>query len=188
MRLLLILGGLFLALCGEPANAGPWSFTLYGGPATYTIFTQALSGKAKIDGGLIGIAADRRLAYLGWGFNLMGEVQVQQFAFGPTYNSFALGLGVEYHHFPWEASLPMAASVYLGPTYSIAPPQIYPTDSLGSRKGLLNYLSIEFAFALPQARKWDAVFRLYHRSGLWGVYTLDPDEATVFCVGIRYRM
>src|SRR5471032_1750815 len=79
-----LLASLFIAIGGGAASAGPWSVTLYGGPATYTIFTQTIAGNAKFDSGMIGIAVDRRLAYLGWGWNLVGEAQLQQFASGSS--------------------------------------------------------------------------------------------------------
>ncbi len=175
------------------ASASPWSITVYGGPATYTVFTQIVAGKTRLNGGMLSIAADRRLAYLGWGWNLLGEVQFQQFAFGTSYTtgsaypSIALGLGVEYHHFPWEETLPTAVSIFMGPSYSFGPPQAYPTAAWGRRKSLLNYLSFEFAFAVPKLRNWDAVLRVYHRSGVWGIYSLDADECSVVGVGLRYR-
>jgi len=179
---------LALFLGSERALAGPWSITVYGGPATGTIFTEVLAGRFKWDSGMIGIAADRRLAYLGWGFNLVGEVQLQEYSFGHTYPSAALGLGFEFHHFPWERQVPTAFSVFTGPTYSIDPPLNYPPAALGSRKALLNYVSAEIAVALPETRQWDAVFRIYHRSGAWGIYTIDADEVTVLGVGLRVRL
>ncbi len=185
-----------LLLAPGAASANPWSVTLYGGPSTYTIFTQIVDGHARFNGGMIALAADRRLGYLGWGWNLVGEVQIQQFAFGSrhdfiegsgTYNAVALGLGLEYHHFPWERSLPTAFSVFMGPCYSFDPPLAYQRVDWGSRKSLLNYLAFELAVALPQQRQWDAVVRIYHRSGVWGIYTNDVAEASVVGVGLRYR-
>ena len=189
-------GLLFFLLGCASATAGPWSATLYGGPVTYTIFTQTLDGRARFNSGMLGIALDRRLAYLGWGWNLVGEAQVQQFFARDSkdfyegsgnYSAIALGLGIEYHHFPWEHSVPTAVSVFVGPSYSFNPPLAYARSSWGSRKSLLNYLGIEFAFAVPPRRDLDAVFRIYHRSGVWGLYTNDAQEASVIGVGLRYR-
>ena len=169
------------------AATNPWSLTLYGGPVTDTIFTQVVAGKFKLFGGMIGVAANRRLAYLGWGWNLAGEAQLQVFSFGNDYAAVALGVGVEYHQFPWDRYLPTSFSFYIGPSYSMDPPLAYPRAQWGSRKALLNYVALELAFALPQSRHWDTAFRIYHRSGAWGLFTLDADEATVVGAGIRYR-
>jgi hypothetical protein len=197
MRRFTLLATLLILLGSAPAAAAsPWSVTLYGGPVTYTIFTESLDGNARFNSGMIGIAVDRRLAYLGWGWNLVGEAQFQQFASwtqkdfiegSGNYSAISLGIGVEYHHFPWDKTVPTAVSVFLGPSYSFNPPLSYQRKYWGSRKALLNYLSIEFAFAIPPRRDLDAVFRIYHRSGVWGIFTNDAQEASVLGVGLRYR-
>jgi hypothetical protein len=179
---------IFLVLGAGRAEAGPWSITLYGGPATGKIFTDFIAGRYTWDSGMVAVAADRRLAYLGWGVNLVGEVQFQQFAFGHTYPSFAVGIGGEFHDFPWREKVPTSLSIFTGPSYSIDPPLNYPRAQWGSRKALLNYVGLELAVELPQTKHWDAVFRLYHRSGMWGIYTLDADEVTVIGGGIRLRL
>ncbi|HUO90122.1 MAG TPA: hypothetical protein VMU08_13165 [Rhizomicrobium sp.] len=179
---------LCLVLGAGRAEAGPWSITLYGGPATHTIFTDFLAGRYTWDSGMIALAADRRIAHVGWGIDLVAEGQIQQFAFGHGYTSLALGIGGEFHGFPWKDRVPTTVSIFAGPTYSFGPPQIYPSDEFGSRKSLLNYVSLEVAVGLPQTRHWDVVFRIYHRSGMWGIYTLDPDEVTVIGGGIRLRL
>jgi len=185
-RLVALLALLFFA-GAQPASAGPWSVTLYGGPATYVISSEVIQGNFNVNAGVIGVAADRRLAYLGWGWNLVGEGQFQVFAGKHSYPSVSLGLGLEFHDFPWEQRLPTALSVFMGPSYSVDPYQYYATNLWGSRKSLLNYVSIEVAVALPDSHRWDVALRTYHRSGAWGFYTLDADEATVIGAGVRYR-
>jgi hypothetical protein len=186
---------LFLLACA-PAAAGPWSMTVYGGPTTYTIFTDTLNGKSQFNSAMVGLAVDRHVAYLGWGWHLMAEGQLQQFAAFRSkdfiegtgnYAAVSLGLGIEYHSFPWKRELPTSLSFYIGPSYSFGPPLQYPREQWGSRKALLNYLGIELAVTLPQQHNLDAVFRLFHRSGVWGIYTNDVQEATTLGVGLRYR-
>lgn len=196
MRKFTLLTSILVLLSGNCAEATPWSVTLYGGPVTYTIFTETIKGEARFNSGMLAIAVDRRLAYLGWGWNLVGEAQFQQFAARDSkdffegsgnYSAISLGIGVEYHHFPWERTLPTAVSVFMGPSYSFNPPLAYRRIDWGSRKALLNYLGIEFAFAIPPRRDLDAVFRIYHRSGVWGIFTNDAQEASAIGVGLRYR-
>ena len=169
-------------------DTNPLSLTLYGGPATNQIFTDVIAGRFHWSGGLVAIAGDRRLAYLGWGWTLVAEGQLQQFTFGHNYNSVALGLGLEFHHFPWNDALPTAISFFTGPSYSANPPQAYPRSQWGSKKNLLNYVGLELAVTLPEEKHWDVVIRIYHRSGMWGVYTLDPDEVSSVGLGLRYRL
>ena len=84
-------------------------------------------------------------------------------------------------------ALPTAFSVFMGPSYSFNPPLAYRRADWGSRKALLNYLGFEFAFAIPPSRKFDAVIRVFHRSGVWGIYTNDAQESSAVGIGLRYR-
>jgi hypothetical protein len=52
---------------------------------------------------------------------------------------------------------------------------------------LLNYVSVELAIGIPSAPGWDIDLRTFHRSGAWGIYTLDADESTMIGIGVRRR-
>jgi hypothetical protein len=55
-------------------------------------------------------------------------------------------------------------------------------------KRFLNYVGIELAVPIPyHERHWDAVVRIYHRSGAWGVYSLNVDEGSMIGLGIRAK-
>jgi hypothetical protein len=167
------------------ANESKWSLSLYAGPSTNYIFTEVVAGRFHWADTMVGVALDRKLAYLGWGWSLKGEAQITQHSLGHTYNTAALGLGVEFDQFPWSETLPTSFAVYSGPSYTTNPPQQYPRAEFGSKKALLNYVSIELAFAIPNAPRWDVEIRTFHRSGAWGIYTLDADENSVIGIGIR---
>lgn len=157
-----------------------WSVSLYGGPTTDTITTQIVTGHLHIIGGMAGFAIDRHLAYLGSGFSLAAEAQATQYFTHDSYQTVSLGIGISYNRFPWTT--PTTLSVYLGPSYAFDPPPI-----AGSQHALLNYVSAEFAMQLPQTENWDAVWRLYHRSGAWGLYARNVDQGTMMGLGLRYR-
>lgn len=169
------------------SNESKWSVSLYAGPSTNYIFTEVVAGRFHWSDTMVGVAADRKLAYLGWGWSLKGEGQITQHFLGHTYNTVALGLGLEFDQFPWSETLPTSFAFYTGPSYTTNPPQQYPRAEWGSKKGLLNYVSVELAFGLPNAPNWDVEFRTFHRSGAWGIYTLDADENTMVGIGIRRR-
>lgn len=169
------------------AHDSGWSASLYAGPSTNYIFTEVVAGRFHWADTMVGFAVDKRLAYLGWGWSLKGEVQLTQHFMGHTYNTAALGLGLEFNHFPWYQTLPTSFAVYTGPSYTTNPPQQYPASEWGSKKGLLNYVSVEFSVEIPHAPGWDFELRTFHRSGAWGIYTLDPDESTMIGIGLRRR-
>lgn len=188
-RLSLTIAGVVFLGATSSANASEskWSVSLYAGPSTNYIFTEVVAGRFHWADTMVGVAVDRKLAYLGWGWSLKGEAQITQHLLGHTYNTAALGLGLEFNQFPWSESLPTSFAFYTGPSYTTNPPQLYSRAAWGSKKSLLNYVSAELAFAVPNAPGWDFEVRTFHRSGAWGIYTLDPDESTMIGIGIRRR-
>jgi|SRR5579872_5572499 len=188
-RLSLTIAGIISALVSVAANADEtkWSLSLYAGPSTNYIFTEVMAGRFHWADTMVGVAVDRKLAYLGWGWTLNAEGQITQHFLGHTYNTAALGLGLEFDQFPWSETLPTSFAFYTGPSYTTNPPEQYPRAEWGSKKSLLNYVSVELAFGIPNAPRWDFEIRTFHRSGAWGIYTLDADENSVIGIGIRRR-
>jgi hypothetical protein len=188
-RLSLLIAGIVCVSTPAVANSNEskWSVSLYAGPSTNYIFTEVIAGRFHWADTMVGAAVDRKLAYLGWGWSLKGEAQITQHFLGHTYNTAALGLGLEFDQFPWSVSLPTSFAQYTGPSYTTNAPQQYPRALWGSKKALLNYVSVELAFGIPNEPNWDVEFRTFHRSGAWGIYTLDADENSVIGFGIRYR-
>ena len=136
---------------------------------------------------MAGLAVDRDLFDLGWDVAMGAEAQLTEFSFGSGFTTMALGLGVRFHRFPWDNT---SLAIYTGPSYALSPPHIpvYHPSSNYRLKRWLNYISIEFAVALPwDPKHWDGVFRVYHRSGAWGAYSLNIDEGTTIGFGIRVK-
>jgi hypothetical protein len=170
------------------AECMPWGATFYGGPSTNKFFSQIfIDGRFAPDGAMFGIAVNPRLAYLGWGVSLEGEGQVTAYTFGHNYQSFALGVGLRHDGSAFGHRLSFAA--YTGPSFAIDPPAIGigfgDTPAYFAKKHWLNYVGIEVAVALHKRGRWEGVFRLYHRSGAWGLYSIAADEGTTLGIGLR---
>ncbi|HEY4124007.1 MAG TPA: hypothetical protein VGM36_05300, partial [Rhizomicrobium sp.] len=155
----------------DARSKSPWSATLYAGVATNRNFTDLLDSGFAVHNAMAGFALNRRLVNLGGGFSLSAEGQITQYTFGHNYETAALGLGLEFNRFPWD--WPTTFSAYVGPSYAINP---VTTARYFKGKALLNYLGVELAVAIPKADGWDGVIRVYHRSGVWGIYSLSYDE------------
>lgn len=169
------------------AHAGPWSATLYAGISSDRRFSDITSGKVNVRGGMVGLAVDRDLFNLGWDVSVAAEGQLTEYSYGSGFTNFALGLGLRFHKFPWDNT---SLGIYTGPSYSLSPPHIpvYYYASNYRMKRWLNYIGLEFAVAVPwDPDHWDVVFRTYHRSGAWGVYSINIDEGTTIGLGIRAR-
>jgi hypothetical protein len=187
-RLLLSTLALALQLSVAAAHAdGPWSATLYAGPATNRIFSQIVTdGKFDANSAMVGLSLDRQLIYFGSGVSIFGEAQVTEYMLGQSDTTADLGLGLGFTHFPWSRYFPMSLRFSTGPSYATNPP-LYYGGYLGHRKALLNYVGIEWAVPIPHAQGWDGALRIFHRSGAWGLYTKDVDEGTTIGIGIRRR-
>lgn len=162
-----------------------WSATLYGGPWTQRVVSQiVVDGNFDVSGGMVGMAVDRRLVRLGWGISLAAEGQVTQNFAGPAFTTFAAGLGFRVK-LPF--ALPSSFAFFTGPSYAVNPPiEQYNTDR--HQHPFLNYVGIELAVAIPHhERHWDAVLRIYHRSGAWGLYSINADEGSMIGIGLRAR-
>ncbi len=181
----------FATMMGAQAailGASPWSVTLYFGPSSPKFFSWVIrSGRLQATGAMVGLAVDRRLAYLGWGVSLAGEAQITQYGFGHSDTSFALGLGIEAKD-PFGIS-GTRLSAFTGPSYSVDPPLFVIWDTTfvpAYRKKLLNYVGIEYAVQLPGSEHWSGVFRFYHRSGAFGIYNSQTDDGIALGLGVRY--
>jgi hypothetical protein len=169
---------------------GPWSATLYAGPATTKFLLAVLSsGSYRPTGAMAGLAVDRKLVPLGWDISLALEGQVTQTFFGQRDTTFALGPGIVAHEpFGWKGT---SFSFFTGPSYATDP----PATSIGyggkiepsGRKKWLNFVGVEFAARLAPESDWDVVGRLYHRSGAFGLYANNTDVGMAVGVGIRGR-
>ena len=169
---------------------GPWSATLYVGPSTTKYFGAVLqSFNLQPTGAMVGVAVDRRLLYLGQGISIAAEGQVTQYFFGHKDTTLAFGLGFQADDvFGLKRT---TWSIYAGPSYATDPPYtsigyrgiVYPA----SRVRFLNFVGIEWAVGFSDESKWQGVFRIYHRSGLMGLYTDSDDDGMALGFGIRRR-
>jgi hypothetical protein len=173
-----------LAPTAAAAEESPWSATLYAGPSSTKFVTQILDGEFDVNGGMAGLAVDRGLFKLGSGISIAAELQVTQFFGKYAYSTGALGLGFRFDEFPWSDKVPTTIAIYTGPSYAPDAPLILDPQPHRDPK-FLNYVGIEAGVGI--SRKWDAVFRIYHRSGAWGLYSNTADVGTMLGLGLRRR-
>ncbi len=172
-----------------PSN-GPWSVTLYAGPATTKFFGAVFtSGRLQANAMMVGLAGDGRLLYLGEGISLAGEAEITQYGFGHSNTTFSAGMGFQLNApFGWDR---LRLSIYDGPSYAVDPPYtsigyhgiVYPAQ----RKKWENYVTLEIAVGLSSKSSWDVVGRLFHRSGAWGLYTDSDDDGLAVGLGLKYK-
>jgi hypothetical protein len=182
--LLVATGGQAVAAAGDD-----WRVTLYGGPSTdYSSSQLFLKGKFRADAAMLGVAADRHLADLGWGFALEGEGQITHYFDGADYTTLNAGIGARFTDFPWQR--PTSVALFTGPSWADDPPVISTGSFHGrpikrARKQWLNYVGAEATVALSQSL--NGVVRYYHRSGAFGLWADNADEGNMVGIGLQAR-
>ncbi len=95
------------------------------------------------------------------------------------YEEFVITFNLRYQNLPWDKYLKTTLAV--GDGLSYATEKVYHEES----RNLLNYLMAEATFALPQYPDISFVYRLHHRSGMWGV--LGTGGSNFYTLGLCYR-
>ncbi len=95
---------------------------------------------------------------------------------------------LRWQSFPWDEHLRTTAAIGEGLSWASKVPQLEEElDPDGKAAQLLNYLLIEFTFGLPSIPSWDLVFRIHHRSGIFGTFDGVNGGSNVLAVGLKWR-
>ena len=144
----------------------------------------------QTDDHLIATAVSREAGWL-WDkrISLEPEVGIGQ-RFGRQSATELWGaLFVRYHGFPWDHSLVTTVAISTGlnwaNTRTAEERDRNQNDGQGSN--LLHYLAPEVTFALPSRPDTELMFRLHHRSGIFGLINGAHGGSQYATVGVRVR-
>lgn len=95
-----------------------------------------------------------------------------------------------WRDFPWNHKVLTTIGVGEGISWASHVPQqeIDSEDEPGYSRKLLNYLMTEITFSLPNHPEWQVMYRLHHRSGVFGLYAPGTVGSTAVGMGVRYWM
>jgi hypothetical protein len=168
-----------------------WSASVWIGPnARKFVGAIVQDGFNMQSRGLIaGLTLNRKLICLYEDIYVGGEIQINQTFVDHDDTIFSGTLGLQFENlFGFERT---SFSVFTGPSYDLNPAyQVIVYDhrvSTTYRKKFLNLVSAEFASGLPFAENWDWTFRLYHRSGVFGLYSEGDDDGLAVGLGLKYH-
>ena len=93
-----------------------------------------------------------------------------------------------WSNFPWSKTIRTTFGVGGGLSYASDIPsiEIHPTKPDGDYNRLLHYIAVEATFALPKRPDWQLVYRLHHRSGVFGLMGADNVGNTAVQIGLRH--
>lgn len=95
-----------------------------------------------------------------------------------------------WRDFPWNHKVLTTFGIGEGLSYASHVPQqeLDSEDEPGNATRLLNYLMTELTFSMPEHPEWQVMYRLHHRSGVFGLYTPGTVGSTAAGIGVRYWM
>lgn len=180
------------ATASDNITDAKWSAMLFGGQLSGNAFGRTLNPTSKVNRLNIyftGAVFNRRL-YGGNYFDIEAEGGV-----GHQYSTSVSGnnspqvwgaLYLRYKYFPWNKFARTTVAVNTGLNYSFKKTAFEAAEGRadGTRR-LLHYLAPEITFSLPKYQDWELVFRLHHRSGIYGLLGCSSCGTNFVTVGLR---
>ncbi len=169
-----------------------FSLLLFGGQLSGNAFDGTLNPTIKanrLDIYFTGAAFNRRL-YNGNYFDIEAEGGVgYQFSNATSGNNSPQVWGalyLRYKRFPWNQFVYTTVAINTGLNYSFNKTAFEADEGRadGTRR-LLHYLSPEITFSHPKYRDWELVFRLHHRSSIYGLMGCSSCGSNIVTVGVR---
>lgn len=140
------------------------------------------------DDHILALTLSRQVATLGRGFTVEAEVGLGK-RFGRQSETEVWGAAyLRYRGFPWDRFLVTSVAVSTGLNYASDISDVERNrarDDTGDR--LMHFFSPEITFALPEAPDREILFRLHHRSGVFGLVSDAWGGVQYGSIGIRYR-
>jgi hypothetical protein len=163
--------------------------TLYGAVMTDGALaeTAALTANMDRDFKFAAVMAGKKIGNLFDKIDFELEGQVVKHLAGQHHWEFNALVVARWLRFPWNDIIKTSFAV--GEGLSLATEtSAYEEKYHGEKTNkFMNYLMLEFDFALPHEPGWSLVTRLHHRSGVYGLFNGVHGASNAFGLGIRYR-
>lgn len=137
---------------------------------------------------IVATAASRRIATLWGNIDVEPELGIGQ-RFGDQDETEVWGaVFFRYHGFPWDRYLVNTIAVSTGLNYASGVSEKEherARDHEGDR--LMHFFAPEITFASPRAPQYELIFRMHHRSGVFGLVSDAWGGAQYGAIGLRVR-
>ena len=169
----------------EDAKRYKWFLTAYAGAHAQDTINDVVTFQPKfVDNAYIGVVAlARELWHYKKYISFELEGQVAKHFNKDTHWEFVGVLIGRWHYFPWNDYINTSFAVGDGFSYYTEVSEVEKEDDEDAQRSL-NYLLFELTFGLPEYPKWDLVFRIHHRSSIFGLY--GAGGSNFVCGGIKY--
>lgn len=171
----------------EEPEAGryKWFLTAYAGAHAQDDFQDVVTFQPTFeDNAYIGVVAlARELWHYKKFFSFELEGQVAKHFNKDTHWEFVGVLIGRWHYFPWNKYVDTSLAIGDGMSYYTDISEVEKEDDDDAQR-TLNYLLVEVALGLPQYPRWDLVFRIHHRSSVFGL--VGAGRSNFVCGGIKF--
>jgi hypothetical protein len=172
-----------------------WFMTLYGGTGTNSSLGQTLTFKKSEfydsffnDEHFIGLEVGRKILTFNRSFGIEAIGQARQHFGSASYLALETALAIRWNLFTNSNFLNVSLAVGEGISYVSDLPEVEASrPSSFAKSNFLNYLLIESVVSLPKNPDWSLVFRLNHRSGVFGIFNGATDGSNNLAIGIRRK-
>ena len=162
-----------------------WFVTAYAGAHAQDDINDVVTFQPKFeDNAYVGVVAlARELWYYKKYLSFELEGQVAKHFNKDTHWEFVGVLIGRWHYFPWNNYVNTSFAVGDGISYYTEVSQVEKEDDEDAQRAL-NYLLFEVALGLPEYPKWDLVFRIHHRSSVFGLH--GAGGSNFVCAGLKF--
>jgi hypothetical protein len=169
-----------------------WSVSAFGGVYTNRDFGSTISRwpDDTENDQMIALSVSRRIGQ--WGRHLTWEVEglfAEHFgksgSYRYNYEEMAAFIVLRYHTFPWNRYVRTSFAMGEGISYTTQVPyhEQYKAGDDGYHR-FLNYLMAELTFGVPSVPSLNLVYRIHHRSGIYGL--IGDQGSNYYCIGVRF--
>lgn len=117
--------------------------------------------------------------------HVAGDITVRYGRHQHTIYEFSPYLMFRWANFPWNCYVNTSLALGEGVSYATSIPWIEAENNTNTKR-LLNLLAFEATFAHPCYPQLQAVLRIHHRSGCYGLYHAGNSGSNDIGLGIRY--
>ena len=88
---------------------------------------------------------------------------------------------------PWDRWVDTSFAIGNGISLATHIPKLEAELEQDGSTRLLYYLSLEATFRLPRQERWSLLFRIHHRSGVFGTFNGVDGGSNTLAIGLRYE-
>lgn len=174
----------------DGGEAGLYGASVFFGRGTESNFSEVLRRLFDVDESgdrIAGFSVQRRLAWLGRHLSIDAEALYAYHYGRERYHELGLAAYARWHAFPWNDYVATTVAAGLGPSYTTRYPELERQSRMEDRSRVLNQLNLELTLAPPRWPESQLLFRMQHRSGVFGVFNGVTDGSNFLTVGMRQR-